>query len=162
MFDRQGKYGSDIYTLRSIYFLNTSSSSSSSSRTPTVHLHWRRFALSSIPLAEGQEEAFERWVANCWREKDELLDGFVRNGSFVSDGDDDDDDDDDDSKNDVDAMNAKIRKNMNKKKKSRVIETEIKMNNPLEFLALMVPGLIVAIIVRLAYVVLTTMFSWRY
>lgn len=157
MFDRHGKYGSDIYTLRSIYFINPSSSSS---RTPTVHLHWRRFALSSIPLAEGQEEAFERWVANCWREKDELLDGFVKNGSFVSDGNDDVDDyDDDESRDNVNGINTKIRKNEKNKKKSRVIESEIKLNDPLEFLALMVPGLVVAIVVRLVYVMFTTVFS---
>jgi lysocardiolipin and lysophospholipid acyltransferase len=62
----------DYFTLRSTYFQG---------RPPkSVNMHWRRFAVSSIPVKDPQE--FEQWIVARWREKDELLDTFYDTGRF--------------------------------------------------------------------------------
>ena len=82
------------------------------------------------------------------------MDGFVRNGSFVADDDDDDDHDNDDYNDD--NFNRSKNKNREKKKKGQgTIETEIKLNNPLEFLTLMIPGVAFATVVYLVCRVVT-------
>lgn len=45
-------------------------------------MHWRRFALSNIPLDDQKE--FEDWLIARWAEKDKLLDHFVETGRFPS------------------------------------------------------------------------------
>jgi lysocardiolipin and lysophospholipid acyltransferase len=46
-------------------------------------MYWRRFAVSEIPIQD--KEAFEAWVLERWREKDELLETFYDTGRFPSD-----------------------------------------------------------------------------
>lgn len=46
-------------------------------------MHWRRFAVSSIPVKDP--EAFDQWVLERWREKDELLETFYDTGRFPAD-----------------------------------------------------------------------------
>ncbi len=69
---RRGKYGQDLFTLRSSYF---------EGRPPkSVNLYWRRFALSSIPLDD--QENFDKWLLNEWRKKDDLIEQYVSTGRF--------------------------------------------------------------------------------
>lgn len=46
-------------------------------------MHWRRFAVSSIPLSDAKE--FEQWLLERWREKDELLEQWYETGRFPAD-----------------------------------------------------------------------------
>ena len=46
-------------------------------------MHWRRFALSSIPLDDAKE--FEAWLLERWREKDDLLELWYNTGRFPAD-----------------------------------------------------------------------------
>lgn len=45
-------------------------------------MYWRRFAVSDIPVKD--KAAFETWVLDRWREKDELLETFYDTGRFPS------------------------------------------------------------------------------
>lgn len=49
-------------------------------KAPRVHMHWRRFAIQEIPYEDSK--ALEAWVLERWIEKDELLEHFLRHGSF--------------------------------------------------------------------------------
>ena len=71
---REGKYGQDVFTLRSTY---------SEGRPPPVHIHWRRFKVANIPLETL--ESFDAWLRARWDEKDELLAEHARTGHFPSD-----------------------------------------------------------------------------
>ncbi len=46
-----------------------------------VHVHVRRFPMEEMPREEGEIAA---WLINRYQEKDDLLDAFYREGSFVS------------------------------------------------------------------------------
>lgn len=46
-------------------------------------MYWRRYAVSDIPVDD--HEAFDAWVTQRWREKDELLDQYLKTGRFPSD-----------------------------------------------------------------------------
>jgi 1-acyl-sn-glycerol-3-phosphate acyltransferase len=66
-----GGFPQDYYTLRSLYF---------EGRPPTgVHMHWRKFPTSDIPV-DGDE--FDAWLRERWMEKDALLDHFYATGGF--------------------------------------------------------------------------------
>lgn len=70
-----GKYGQDIFTLRSVYFQG---------RPPTsVNMHWRRFKVSGLPIDD--QDKMQEWVLQRWREKDEMLDTFQQTGRFPGD-----------------------------------------------------------------------------
>lgn len=71
---REGKYGQDVFTLRSTY---------SEGRPPPVHIHWRRFKVANIPLETLED--FDAWLRDRWNEKDELLAEHARTGRFPSD-----------------------------------------------------------------------------
>lgn len=45
-------------------------------------MHWRRFAVSSIPLSTLEE--FDGWLQERWAEKEKLLEQHARTGSFPS------------------------------------------------------------------------------
>lgn len=69
-----GEFGQDIFTLRSTYFQG---------RPPkSVHMHWRRFHTSQIPLGEKE---FADWLNERWREKDDLIEHYVQTGRFPAD-----------------------------------------------------------------------------
>jgi lysocardiolipin and lysophospholipid acyltransferase len=46
-------------------------------------MYWRRYAVSDIPVDD--REAFDAWLTQRWREKDELLDQYLKTGRFPSD-----------------------------------------------------------------------------
>ena len=72
---RKGGYAQDYFTLRSTYFQG---------RPPkSVNMYWRRFAISDIPVDD--HDAFDAWLMQRWREKDELLDGYLKTGVFPTD-----------------------------------------------------------------------------
>lgn len=65
-------YAQDYFTLRSTFLQG---------RPPkSVSLHWRRFAVSNIPM--DSHESFEKWLEDRWREKDKLLEQFYATGKF--------------------------------------------------------------------------------
>jgi hypothetical protein len=71
----RGKFGQDYFTLNSTFF---------EGRPPkSVNVHWRRFAVSEIP--SSSPAAFEAWLAERWREKDDLLEHYTQNGRFPED-----------------------------------------------------------------------------
>jgi len=108
----RGQFGQDIFTLRSTYFQG---------RPPkSVNMHWRRFAMSSIPMDNTKE--FEKWVLQRWVEKDQLLEYFVQTGRFPAD---------DEEGPSVDGSQ--------KIKGVGYIETEVRTKNPLEFLQIFLP-----------------------
>ncbi|KXT04932.1 hypothetical protein AC578_3471 [Pseudocercospora eumusae] len=68
-------YGSELFTLRSVYFQG---------RPPkSVNMHWRRYRVKDMPLDD--KEKFHDWVMARWREKDELLEAFIKTGRFPAD-----------------------------------------------------------------------------
>ncbi|CAK4017805.1 related to 1-acyl-sn-glycerol-3-phosphate acyltransferase gamma [Lecanosticta acicola] len=68
-------YGAELFTLRSVYFQG---------RPPkSVNMHWRRFRIKDLPL-DDKEKMYE-WIVARWREKDELLDSFMKTGKFPAD-----------------------------------------------------------------------------
>jgi len=46
-------------------------------------MHWRRFAIKSIPIHD--EAAFSDWLLARWREKDDLIEYYLQNGRFPAD-----------------------------------------------------------------------------
>ncbi|KAI5838899.1 acyltransferase-domain-containing protein [Morchella snyderi] len=71
----RGKFGQDYFTLSSTYFQG---------RPPkSVNMHWRRFAVSSIPISDPH--LFELWIRQRWIEKDHLLEHYMLNGRFPED-----------------------------------------------------------------------------
>ncbi len=43
-------------------------------------MYWRRFEVSTIPV--NDPKAFEAWLMERWREKDQLIEQYVRTGRF--------------------------------------------------------------------------------
>lgn len=70
----EGQYGQDIFTLRSTYF-------EQHPQAP-IHMHWRRFKVSDIPLSTP--EAFHAWLIERWNEKEALLAAHAKTGRFPS------------------------------------------------------------------------------
>ncbi|KAA8643140.1 lysophospholipid acyltransferase family protein [Aspergillus tanneri] len=70
----KGSYPDKYFTLRSTYLQG---------RPPTsVNMHWRRFAMSGIPLEDQKE--FDGWLRDRWTEKDQLLEEYFETGKFPS------------------------------------------------------------------------------
>lgn len=70
-----GGYAQDYFSLRSTFLQG---------RPPkSVNFHWRRFEVSDIPLQD--QDAFQLWVTQRWREKDELIETYVQTGRFPAD-----------------------------------------------------------------------------
>lgn len=68
---REGGYGQDYFTLRSIYFQG---------RPPkSVNMYWRRFATADIPT---DAKDFDAWITERWREKDQLMKQHHDTGRF--------------------------------------------------------------------------------
>lgn len=123
-----GQYGQDVFTLRAIYLQG---------RAPkSVNMYWRRFAVKDIPIEQAQ---FEAWVLDRWREKDELLDYFHKNNRFPAD-------DDSITLHKAVSNGAGVTKPV---KNVSYIETQLRPENPLEFLQIFVPSLAVGLILHL-------------
>jgi 1-acyl-sn-glycerol-3-phosphate acyltransferase len=109
-----GQFGQDIFTLRSSMF---------EGRPPkSVNMHFRRFKISEIPI--DNDKAFEVWLRNRWREKDYLLEHFVRHNRFPEE------------------PNWMLKQKQAKTKgamPAKFIETQIKSNNLEEFLSIFAP-----------------------
>lgn len=70
----KGSFPDKYFTLRSTYLQG---------RPPKcVNMHWRRFAISDIPLDDQKE--FDIWLRARWVEKDQLLDQCFETGRFPS------------------------------------------------------------------------------
>jgi len=109
-----GQFGQDIFTLRSSMF---------EGRPPkSVNMHFRRFKISEIPIDD--DKAFEVWLRNRWREKDYLLEHFVRYNTFPE------------------SPTWIVKQRLQKTKSAmpaKFIETQIKSNNLEEFLSIFAP-----------------------
>ena len=71
----RGQFAQDIFTLKSGYL---------EGRPPkSVHMYWRRFAVKDIPFQN--EKTFELWLTARWREKDLLIENYLRTGNFPAD-----------------------------------------------------------------------------
>lgn len=126
-----GKYGGDIFTLRSVYF---------EGRTPkSVNMHWRRYKVSEIPLDDRKET--EEWVLQRWREKDDMMEQFRQTGKFPGD-----------------ASAVTIEGAGKTSKSGTHIETEVKPRYVWEFLQMFVPILAAALVGNIL-VKLVNMFS---
>ena len=68
---RKGQYGQEIFTMGRMYL---------EGRQPAVHMHWRRFQMSSIPLTSLED--FDKWLQARWVEKEALLEEYERTGRF--------------------------------------------------------------------------------
>lgn len=118
-----GGYGQDIFTLRSVYFQG---------RPPkSVNMHWRRFAVSEIPIDD--KDAMYEWMLARWREKDELLDKFQQTGKFPA------------AKEAVTIANGP-----DDEFKTPYINTEVKPRSPLEFLQMFAPVSAAGLVGRIA------------
>ncbi|KAK5199280.1 hypothetical protein LTR47_006942 [Exophiala xenobiotica] len=98
---REG-FAPEFFTIQSTYLQG---------RPPKcVNMHWRRFAVASIPLTDAKE--FEEWLMDRWREKDAMLERWYDTGRFPAD-----------------AESADVAKGISR---DGYIETEITLNNWME------------------------------
>lgn len=117
-----GGYGADIFTLRSVYFQG---------RPPkSVNMHWRRYRIKDIPFDDN--DAMHEWIMQRWREKDDLLESFLKNGRFPAD---------------PEAVTIEGGP-MEKEFKTAYINTQVMPRSSVEFLAMFVPALAVGTIAR--------------
>ena len=72
----EGEYATTTYTFRGTFFQGK--------QPRSVGLHWRRFRIADIPLED--EEDFAKWVVARWREKDELIEAYLKTGRFPCEG----------------------------------------------------------------------------
>lgn len=124
-----GQYGQDIFTLRSVYFQG---------RPPrSVNMHWRKYKVSEIPIDD--KDKMEEWTLQRWREKDELLELFLRTGRFPAD-----------------EVAVKIEQ---PGKGGNYVETEVRPASPIEFVQIFTPvlgaAMIGKILIKMVNLVLT-------
>jgi lysocardiolipin and lysophospholipid acyltransferase len=89
--------------------------------------------MSSIPLDDAKE--FDAWLRDRWVEKDNLLEHYVQNGRFPAD-----------DGVDTTAANGPTAKTL---KGAGHIETQVQLENALEFLQIFAPLAALAVLVRL-------------
>lgn len=112
-----GGYAQDYFTLRSTYLQG---------RPPkSVHLYWRRYAVSEIPLDD--QKAFELWIEKRWREKDDLLEQYKTTGRFP----------------------AAHEDNSKESKGGTFIDTEVKLKSPFEVLQIYIVVLTVGLLINI-------------
>lgn len=92
-------------------------------------MYWRRFAVSSIPLADTA--AFDVWLRDRWAEKDDLLEHFQQHGRFPAS---------------EDAVDPDIPSSV---VKDGIIETEVKSSSRFEFLLMFAPLVVLGVVVAL-------------
>ena len=124
-----GGYGQDIFTLRSVYFQG---------RPPkSVNMHWRRFAIKDIPY--NDHDAMAEWVLQRWREKDEMIETFLKSGKFPGQ-----------------AGGVIVEGG---EKEEKFINTEVKPRSPFEFLTMFMPVVTAALVGRVAVQVFDRVFG---
>jgi hypothetical protein len=100
-------------------------------------MHWRRFAVADIPTDSAE---FEAWVLARWREKDTLIEHYMRNGRFPADD---------------DAPEIEYKEVPNGAgvttpvRTQRYIETQVMPRSPVEFLQIFVPTLALGLLAHL-------------
>jgi hypothetical protein len=99
-----------------------------------VNMHFRRFKIEDIPIDD--DKAFDIWLRNRWREKDYLLEHFVKYDRFPED-----------DKWLFKQKEAKKTGPMN----AKFIETQIKTNNLEEFLSIFAPLSSIMMVLNLFY-----------
>lgn len=118
-----GGYGQDIFTLRSVYFQG---------RQPkSVNMHWRRFAIKDIPM--DNNDAMHEWIMQRWREKDDMIEAFLKAGKFPAD---------------PEAVQIEDAP-MEKEFKTAYINTQVMPRTSVEFLAMFMPVLAAALLGRI-------------
>ncbi|KAK3717261.1 hypothetical protein LTR37_005970 [Vermiconidia calcicola] len=128
-----GDYGQDIFTLRSTYFQG---------RPPkSVNMHWRRFRIKDLPIDDN--EAFAEWTMARWREKDDLIEAFMKNGKFPADPE------------AVEIEGAPTEKEW----KTAYINTEVRPRSPVEFLSMFVPVLAALLVGRIGAQIVDRVFG---
>lgn len=94
-------------------------------------MHWRRFPTSSIPLDEAE---FTTWLNDRWREKDALMEHYVKTGKFPAD--------EGSEENPYYKPGAEAEEGMRGQKVLKGaghLKTDVRPKGPLEFLGLFVP-----------------------
>ena len=71
----RGQFAQDIFTVSSAYLQGKPPKS--------VNMHWRKFAVKSMPL--DNDRAFELWLRARWMEKDALIEYWYKHGHFPAD-----------------------------------------------------------------------------
>lgn len=98
-------------------------------------MYWRRIHVSTIPIDDLSQ--FEAWLKDQWQIKEDLLEGYARNGRFPAD----------DGRDSDGSMGAKVLKG------AGFIETKVKLDNTYEvgqiFVVFAALALIVNILVKL-------------
>lgn len=74
---RRGEYAQDIFTLKAGYLEGKPPKS--------VSMYWRRFAIKDIPV--HNQKVFQLWLTARWREKDLLIENYLRFGRFPGNAD---------------------------------------------------------------------------
>jgi lysocardiolipin and lysophospholipid acyltransferase len=119
--DSRGEYGQDYFTLRSSYCQG---------RPPkSISMHWRRFSIKDIPLHD--EKVFADWLLKLWREKDDLLEHYVKYGDFPADS------------GTTPGINGS-----KPLKGAGIIETDVRPKTPLEFVQITIPPAALALVVN--------------
>jgi 1-acyl-sn-glycerol-3-phosphate acyltransferase len=127
-----GEYGQDIFTLRSTYFQG---------RPPkSVNMHWRRFRIKDIPFSDS--DAMHQWTLDRWREKDELIEAFMKTGKFPAD-----------------KEAVSIEGGVDGPLKTAYINTEVRPRSPIEFLGMFVPILAAYLVGRIGVQILDRIFG---
>jgi len=128
-----GKYGQDIFTLRSVYFQG---------RPPkSVNLHWRRYRIADLPVDD--HDLMYEWTMQRWREKDDLMEAFNKTGKFPAD---------------VEAVHIDGAP-QEKEWKTPYINTEVKPRMPFEFLQMFAPVTAAALLGRVVVQVFDRVFG---
>jgi lysocardiolipin and lysophospholipid acyltransferase len=92
-------------------------------------MHWRRFSIKDIPLHD--EKVFADWLLKLWREKDDLLEHYVKYGDFPADS------------GTTPGINGS-----KPLKGAGIIETDVRPKTPLEFVQITIPPAALALVVN--------------
>ncbi|SMR56708.1 unnamed protein product [Zymoseptoria tritici ST99CH_1E4] len=126
-------FAAERFGLRSVYFEGLPPKS--------VNMHWRRFAMDTIPLDDEKEMA--AWTLARWREKDELLEVFKQKGKFPAD------------KTAVQIEDGPQEEEF----KTAYINTEVRTRSPVELGSVFVPVALAATVGRIGVQIMDRMFG---
>jgi hypothetical protein len=104
-------------------------------------MHWRRFPMSSIPIDD--EKKMAAWTLDRWREKDELLERFGREGKFPAD------------KTAVNIEDGPQEDAF----KTAYINTEVRTRSPVELGTVFVPVMLAATVGRIGVQIMDRVFG---
>ena len=87
-------------------------------------MYWRKFAVSSIPIDDPK--AFEAWILERWREKDDIMEQFLQTGRMPPNG---------AGPNETKATTDKV----------PFLETEVKLAGAAELLQMYLPSIAICL-----------------